>query len=100
MSVSSSRRICPGINVAERILFLAISRLLWAFTVHELPTEPISWEEYEGTISCQQVAKKMILIPQTKSVPDVTMQSKHELRRPAGPMISILHLLPGYLSLR
>lgn len=25
------RRICPGMNIADRSLFLAISRLLWAF---------------------------------------------------------------------
>jgi cytochrome P450 family 619 len=27
----ASRRICPGIHVAERNLFIAISKLLWAF---------------------------------------------------------------------
>ncbi|KAJ7044580.1 cytochrome P450 [Mycena alexandri] len=42
------RRICPGLVVAERELFLAISRILWTFNVHALPTEPISLEEYEG----------------------------------------------------
>lgn len=49
LTQSSRRRICPGIAVAERVLFLAISRLLWAFTIHELPDAPISLEEYEGT---------------------------------------------------
>lgn len=44
----AGRRICPGIVIAERELFLAISRILWAFTVHALPSEPISLEEYEG----------------------------------------------------
>lgn len=29
----SGRRICPGMHVAERSLFLAISRLVWAFDV-------------------------------------------------------------------
>lgn len=27
----AGRRICPGMNIADRSLFLAISRLLWAF---------------------------------------------------------------------
>ncbi|PVH96854.1 putative cytochrome P450 [Periconia macrospinosa] len=30
----AGRRICPGIHVAEQNLFLAISRLLWAFDFH------------------------------------------------------------------
>lgn len=29
----AGRRICPGIHVAERSLFLAISRMLWAFDI-------------------------------------------------------------------
>lgn len=29
----SGRRICPGIHVAERNLFLAIAKLIWAFSI-------------------------------------------------------------------
>lgn len=29
----TGRRICPGIHVAERNLFLAISKLIWAFSI-------------------------------------------------------------------
>ena len=43
-----SRRICPGIYLAERELWLAISRLLWAYDIRSLPDEPISLEEYNG----------------------------------------------------
>ncbi|GES59268.1 cytochrome P450 [Aspergillus terreus] len=33
------RRICPGIHLAERALFIAIAKLLWAFSVeHKLDT--------------------------------------------------------------
>ncbi|RDB24674.1 hypothetical protein Hypma_008235 [Hypsizygus marmoreus] len=41
----AGRRICPGLPVAERELWLAISRLLWSFTFHALPEEPISLED-------------------------------------------------------
>lgn len=34
--------------VAERELFLVISRMLWAFDMREIPGEPIDLEEYEG----------------------------------------------------
>jgi hypothetical protein len=43
-----SRRICPGIHVAERELWLAISRLLWTYDIRSVPDEPISLEEYDG----------------------------------------------------
>ncbi len=43
-----SRRICPGIHVAERELWLAVSRLLWAFDIRSLPDEPISLQGYDG----------------------------------------------------
>ncbi len=46
-----SRRICLGIHIAERELWLAISRLLWAYDIRSLPDEPISLEEYDGESS-------------------------------------------------
>ncbi|KAF9517507.1 hypothetical protein BS47DRAFT_1359550 [Hydnum rufescens UP504] len=44
----AGRRICPAIAVAERILWLAISRMLWAFKMEEVPGEPIDLKEYDG----------------------------------------------------
>ena len=29
----AGRRLCPGIHVAERTLFLAMARILWAFDI-------------------------------------------------------------------
>jgi cytochrome P450 len=31
----AGRRICPGIHIAERNLFLAVACLLWAFDIHK-----------------------------------------------------------------
>jgi hypothetical protein len=58
-----SRRICPGIHVAERELWLAISRLLWAFDIQSLPDEPISLEEYEGESGRTPLPYRVKLIP-------------------------------------
>ncbi|KAF4598324.1 hypothetical protein EYR38_006721 [Pleurotus pulmonarius] len=44
----AGRRICPGMVVAERELWLAISRLLWSFSFNEVPGEPITLAQYEG----------------------------------------------------
>lgn len=75
---SSRRRICPGIAVAERVLWLAISRLLWSFTVHELPNEPISLEEYEGTSGRTPVPFRVNLVPRHERVHSV-LQLRDEL---------------------
>jgi len=62
-SFGAGRRICPGIHVAERELWLAISRLLWAFDVRSLPDEPISLEEYEGESGRTPLPYRVMLIP-------------------------------------
>jgi hypothetical protein len=58
-----SRRICPGIHVAERELWLAISRLFWAFDIRSLPSEPISLEGYDGESSRKPQPYRITLTP-------------------------------------
>ena len=38
---------CPGMNLAQRVLWLAISRMLWAFDMTEIPGEPIDRKDYD-----------------------------------------------------
>ncbi|KAH9991557.1 cytochrome P450 [Russula vinacea] len=59
----AGRRICPGIHVAERELWLAISRLLWAYDINSLPDEPISLEEYEGESGRTPLPYRITLTP-------------------------------------
>lgn len=59
----AGRRICPGIHVAERELWLAISRLLWAYDIRSLPDEPISLEEYEGESGRTPLPYRITLTP-------------------------------------
>ena len=42
------RRICPGMLVAEREIWLTIARMLWAFDMTEVPGERIDLNEYDG----------------------------------------------------
>lgn len=49
--------------VAERELWLAISRLLWAFNIDPVPGEPISLEEYEGHSGRTPIPFKVKLLP-------------------------------------
>ncbi|KAJ7147761.1 cytochrome P450 [Mycena filopes] len=59
----AGRRICPGLPLAERELWLAISALLWMYTFHGVPEEPISLEEYEGASGRTPLPFRMLLSP-------------------------------------
>ncbi|KAF9003881.1 cytochrome P450 [Cyathus striatus] len=67
-SFGAGRRICPGLPAAERELWLAISRLLWAFSFHSLPEEPISLEEYEGLSGRSPILFRLKLVPRDDKV--------------------------------
>jgi hypothetical protein len=55
-------------HVAERELWLAISRLLWAFKIEAVPGEPISLEEYDGESGRTPKPYRIILQPRHKRV--------------------------------
>ncbi|KAF8521209.1 cytochrome P450 [Hysterangium stoloniferum] len=64
----AGRRICPGLAVAERELWLAIARLLWAFDIRTVPGEPISLEEYEGKSGRTPLPYRVYLQPRHEGV--------------------------------
>ncbi|KAF8073465.1 cytochrome P450 [Lyophyllum atratum] len=74
----AGRRICPGLPVAERELWLAISRLLWAFSFRSLPDEPISLEEYEGLSGRTPLPFRLKLTPRIDNL-DEFLQTKEEI---------------------
>ncbi|KAF9443096.1 cytochrome P450 [Macrolepiota fuliginosa MF-IS2] len=65
------RRKCPGILVAEREIFLAISRMLWAFRMEEVPGEPIDLKEYDGLSGRSPVSFRITMIPRHEKVIEV-----------------------------
>ena len=73
------RRICPGINVAERELWLAVSRLLWAFDIRQLPDEPISLEEYEGESGRTPLPYRVMLLPRHDRV-QALLEAEQEVK--------------------
>ncbi|RDB27130.1 hypothetical protein Hypma_004573 [Hypsizygus marmoreus] len=62
------RRICPGMWVAEREVWLAISRMLWAFKMEEIPGEPIDLKEYDGLSGRSPVPFRIKMIPRDENV--------------------------------
>ncbi|KAF9499951.1 cytochrome P450 [Pleurotus eryngii] len=67
----AGRRICPGMWVAEREIFLCISRILWAFRMHEIPGEPIDLKEYDGLSGRSPVPFRIRMVPRDGRVKDV-----------------------------
>ncbi|KAF9456424.1 cytochrome P450 [Collybia nuda] len=65
------RRICPGMWVAEREVWLAISRMLWAFTMEQIPEEPIDLKEYDGLSGRSPVPFRIKMIPRDNKVAKV-----------------------------
>jgi hypothetical protein len=76
-----SRRICPGIYLAERELWLAISRLLWAYDIRSLPDEPISLEEYSGEHGRAPLPYRVTLTPRHDRVQVLLEAEQQEVGR-------------------
>lgn len=57
--------------VAEREIFLCISRILWAFRMHEIPGEPIDLKEYDGLSGRSPVPFRIRMVPRDERVKDV-----------------------------
>lgn len=57
--------------VAERELWLAISRMLWAFQIHEIPGEPIDLTEYDGQAGRSPVPFRIMLTPRDRQIADI-----------------------------
>ena len=72
------RRICPAIHVAERELWLAISRLLWAYDIRSAPDEPISLDGYHGQSSRTPQPYRITLTPRHDRV-QALLEAKEEV---------------------
>jgi hypothetical protein len=66
--INHRRRICPGMIVAEREIWLTISRMLWAFNMVEIPEEPIDLNEYDGLSGRSPVPFRVRFVPRHANV--------------------------------
>ena len=69
--IMNSRRICPGMLVADVEIWLNVVRLLWSFDITELPAEPINLDEYSGLSGRSPIPFKVRLIPRHPNVENV-----------------------------
>ncbi len=57
--------------VAEREVFLAIARMLWAFKMDEIPGEAIDLKEYDGLSGRSPVPFRIKITPRHEQVEKV-----------------------------
>ena len=69
-------------SVAEKELFLAISRLLWSFKIQGVPGEPISLDEYEGKSGRSPLPYRLKLEPRHAKVHDMLYSRVEEEKIP------------------
>ena len=67
----TSRCLCAGKLVTEREIWLTISRMLWAFEMHEIPDEPTNLEEYDGKSGHSPVPFRIRLIPHHEKITEL-----------------------------
>lgn len=67
----SSRRICPGMALAEHEIFLAVAGLLWAFNMQQIPDEPVDLTEYDGLSGRSPVPFRIKMMPRHERVAEV-----------------------------
>ena len=73
---TSRRRICPGIYIAEREIWLAVSRLLWCFEIRPLSGEPICLDDWEGKFGITPMPFRVRLEPRHKDVASLLLLDK------------------------
>lgn len=65
--------------VAEREIWLTVSRMLWAFDMEASPDHPIDLKEYDGLSGRSPVPFKVYLKPRHENVEKVLMQSSSSI---------------------
>jgi cytochrome P450 len=71
------RRICPGILVAQREIWLAVTKMLWAFVLEEVPGHPVDLNEYDGASGRSPVPFEIVLKPRFSEVVQVIAEAEN-----------------------
>ncbi|EOA85883.1 uncharacterized protein SETTUDRAFT_110763 [Exserohilum turcica Et28A] len=71
----AGRRICPGMHVAQRQIWLAVTKMLWAFELQEVPDQSVDLEEYDDGSGRSPLPFKIKLRPRFKEVDKVITEA-------------------------
>ncbi|ROV90952.1 hypothetical protein VPNG_10082 [Cytospora leucostoma] len=73
----AGRRICPSMWVAEREIWLTVSRMLWAFNMEAAPGHSVDLKEYDGLSGRSPVPFHIYLKPRHENVAKVLEAAVH-----------------------
>jgi cytochrome P450 len=85
------RRICPGIVVAQREIWLAVTKVLWAFDLAEVPGQPVDLNEYDGASGRSPVPFEIVLKPRFRGVGEVMAEAEKASSRSRHSPPGALH---------
>ena len=78
------RRLCPGMHVAERSLFLGISRLLWAFEITPVDGEVPDPDRLTQGFVCMPEPYKAIIVPRSEERAEMVRREWEEAKKMLG----------------
>lgn len=85
----AGRRVCPGYNVAERSVAVAVMRLLWAFEIgvrEGASMDPTSWKgDFSGNAGRDMPA---VLTPRGRQRVEIINREFREAQAERGPVVS------------
>ncbi|PMD52697.1 cytochrome P450, partial [Hyaloscypha bicolor E] len=77
------RRFCPGVHVAEHAIFIAVSRILWAFNLEQIPGCQIHMHEERRGLLKKPKPFKMSIAPRNQQKSALILR---QIRREKGHM--------------
>jgi hypothetical protein len=66
--LTDSRRICSGLHIANRSVFIAVARLLWSFDIREKSAQPIDTMAFSNTFNSYPLHFEVDFIPRHDDV--------------------------------
>lgn len=73
-SYGFGRRICPGMYIADRSMFITFTRLLWGFQFQEQPNHPVDIHNYSEGFSSHPVGLKTTIVPRGDHVLEIAKE--------------------------
>ncbi|KAJ9649238.1 hypothetical protein H2201_004246 [Coniosporium apollinis] len=100
----AGRRICPGIHVAERSLFLGISRMLWAFNFEpavDMAGKPIipDIEKLTQGFVCMPEPFQVRIVPRSKERANMVIKEWEEAKQLLDPVSMQWRSVPDGMAL-
>lgn len=94
----AGRRLCQGIHIAERSLFLGIARFAWAFTFTKTPGAVYNPEKLVGSITVQPDEFPCVVTPRSAAKAEMIRQAAAQDRTQLDPKTGQWRTVPAGMA--